>query len=639
MKKRLVTLSLVGFMAATLASCSPVTLKNDANGDAIIVTLNNGTEKEINYTAKDLFGDYLDTTAGLDAYKQAIYDVLVRDRYAGNITSDMESEIDSKIDSFIASVKKTASDNGTTYNTEESNALKNAGVDDLGELREVYTLDVEKSAYSDKYYEENMAATAATGNVKLDGDEVKVWSYTQDNMTWDYVKTQNPYHIRHILVKTDDIDGSSLYNKQISKAEAEKMYSVVSRLTSGESFGDIAYDASDDTSSTSYGSLGIVDTSVANSYVSEFRVAMYYYDAFLNSNPSPYTKEQKMEKLGISATVKSGNVEIPTEETLNQHFTAIKYSDVANLNKVADITSADRVNLAETTFKDHNGNEHTIDDTTYPRNVLFNTVFNNRGLSFITSEGASQEELANNVWMEPSAEVKSLLGLADGVKILAVNQGTEENPYWAPILVAYNPTTGWHLILIEKSPLYQRFTSYVDWSSNKTVSLGDDKTSETNLMKEMMHYYSQDVPSSSDDVTNANTYVTYLKTTNSTYSSRASDINKKIKEYDANVSDRLFESLIYKTENNNSSTILALDANGNKVLRDDIKIDETMLNKITDYIEAKRTNTKYTAQATQLSAWTSYLNLLQFQDNVKDSRQYSLTDIKDLYNNDDVLYA
>ena len=68
-----------------------------------------------------------------------------------------------------------------------------------------------------------------------------------------------------------------------------------------------------------------------------------------------------------------------------------------------------------------------------------------------------------------------------------------------------------------------------------------------------MHYYSQDVPSSSDDVTNANTYVTYLKTTNSIYSSRASDISTKIKAYDANVSDRLFESLIYKTENNNSS--------------------------------------------------------------------------------------
>ena len=639
MKKRLVTLSLVGFMATALVSCSPVKLEYDANGAAIIVTLNNGKVKGITYKADDLFEDYLTTTKGLDAYKQAIYDVLVRDKYAGNITSDMESEIDSKIDSFIATAKKTASDNGTTYNTELSNALESAGVDDLGQLREVYTLDVEKSAYSDKYYEENMAATAATGNVKLDGDEVKVWSYTQDNMTWDYVKTQNPYHIRHILVKTDDIDGSSLYNKQISKAEAEKMYSVVSRLTSGESFGDIAYDASDDTSSTSYGSLGIVDTSVANSYVSEFRVAMYYYDAFLNSNPSPYTKEQKMAKLGISPTVKSGDVEIPTESTLNQHFTAIKYSDVSNLNKVADITSADRVNLSDKTFRDHNGYEHEIDDTTYPRNVLFNNVFNNRGLSFITSEGASEEELANNVWMEPSAEVKSLLGLADGVKILAVNQGTKENPYWAPILVAYNPTTGWHLILIEKSPLYQRFTSYVDWTSNKTISIGDDKTSETNLMKEMMHYYSQDVPSSSDDVTNANTYVTYLKTTNSTYSSRASDISTKIKAYDANVSDRLFESLIYKTENNNSSTILALDSNGNKVLRDDIKIDEKMLNKITDYIEAKRTNTKYTAQATQLSAWFKYLQLLESQNHEKDSRQYSLTDIKDLYNDDDVLYA
>ena len=47
-----------------------------------------------------------------------------------------------------------------------------------------------------------------------------------------------------ISSRMTDVSGSSVYNKEISKEESKKIYSIVSRLASGKTtFGDIAYDA------------------------------------------------------------------------------------------------------------------------------------------------------------------------------------------------------------------------------------------------------------------------------------------------------------------------------------------------------------------------------------------------------------
>jgi hypothetical protein len=621
MKKRLVTLSLVGFMATTLVSCSPVTLKNDADGNAIIVTLNNG-KNTVTYTANELFGDYLSTSTGIEAYYQAIYDVLIRNKYDGNITSEMTTSIDAKIDSFVNTVKSTASSNGTSYNTALSDALEDAGVDDLGELREVYTLEVEKETYSDTYYDENMAATSSTNNTS--------WSYNRDNLTWEYVQEKAPYHIRHILVKTDDVDGTSLYNKQISKSESEKLYSVISRLASGESFGDVAYDASEDTNSPAlYGSLGIMD--LDNSFVAEFDDNIYYYDAILNDNYSPYTTAEKMAKLGIPTTITSGATVINTVDILNSTLNAISYSDVYNLKKYADITSNNMVDISAKSFTDSNGVQHTIDDNTLPRNVLFNSKFNNHGLSFITNEGISDEDTTDSVWATPSETIKTTLGLSDETKILTDTDGN-------PILVAYNPSTGIHFMIIEKSPLYQKYSSYYDWSSGETVSLVDSSksdeenfTSEENLEKEMMHYYSQDVPSATTTITNSNSYVTYLKAIRSTYQTRADAIKSNVQGFDENMSYRLFESLIYEVESGTTSVIKE-DEDGNKTLRTDVTIDSEMLNKILSYIDAKRSNTEYTANVSNVTAWMNYVNLLSLQVEQKAAKGYNLSDVITLYN-------
>ena len=97
------------------------------------------------------------------------------------------------------------------------------------------------------------------------------------------------------------------------------------------------------------------------------------------------------------------------------------------------------------------------------------------------------------------------------------------------------------------------------------------------------------------------------------------------------MSYRLFESLIYEIESGTTSVIKE-DEEGNKTLRTDITIDSEMLNKILSYIDAKRSNTEYTANVSNVTSWMNYVNLLSLQVEQKAAKGYNLSDIITLYN-------
>jgi hypothetical protein len=581
MKKRLLTLSVVGLMMVT-TSCSPVSIQKDADGKQIIVSLVNSDGSKVNYTADDLLAKYKGTTSGIEAYYNSIYDLLIR--HDQEITSSMETSIDSKIDSFINTVKSNASSKGVSYNTALSDELESKGVESLGELRELYELEVQKSEYETTFYEDNM-----------------------DNLTWEYIQTRAPYHIRHILVKTDDESGTSVYDKLISKDESTKLSSIVTRIASGENFGEIAYDASEDNSGDNssaklYGSLGIMD--LDNNFVSEFDDTIYFYDAFLSGNETSYTKEQKAQLLNIPTTVDGVNV----EEALKARVNAVPFGTAKMFDEYANSTKT--VNNAKyTTDVDPNADRHELTSSYYPRNVLFNTYFNNHGLTFITDQGLQDEDRVDASWIEPSAEVKAIIG---DHKILADSDGN-------PVLITYNPDTGVHFMIIEKSPLYQKYESYTDWST-----LEGEEVALDSLKDEMMHYYSRTVPSGNDNVTNDNRFVTYIKSVRDTYQSRANTIEEKVKGFDENVSYRIFESLIYQTEEN--STVLKVDGEGNYIARTDIEIEAEMLDSIKSYIDAKRANTEYSSAASNVNSWKGYVRLLQYQDDQKEAKQLKFTE-------------
>ncbi len=582
MKKRLFTLSMVGLLTLGLASCSSISSKKTSDGKEIIVTIKSSDGgEEVNYTADDLLNQYTSTETGVKAYYNAIYDLLIRNDQ--EMTNDMQKQVETKMDDFVKNCKSNAANNGTKYKTELSNALEEQGVKNLGELRELKELEVQKTEYENVYYDDDKIIEVAK----------------------EYIKEKSPYHIRHILVKTDDIEGSSVYSKEISKDESKKIYSIISRLASGkETFGAIAYDASDDSSNSLYGSVGIMQTDT--SFVSEFKYSIYYYDIMFGKNDTGKTKDELLERLGIpNEVILSDDYKLNTKSILDSSVGTIPYSVVSMFEKYADTTKT----VSNKTYTDEilpDVDRHEITSTYYPRNVLFNTYFNNHGLSFITNEGF--EDTDNNNWTEPNSSLKAVLGDTFNGKILTDNGN--------PILVTYNPSTGLHFMIIEKSPFSQKYSSYTDYSESpdgKEVPLN-------NLEEELLHYYSPlNVPSGSDNVKNDNRFITYIKTIRDEYENRATSLKSNIKSYDSHMDYQLFESLLYKGDETKTK------------VRSDIKIDETILNSILDYIDDQRKSTKYSDDQNTLSSWTSYLQLLEFQKVQKEAKQLKFSETKNYF--------
>lgn len=576
MKKRLLTLSMVSLLTLGLASCSDVDAKKTSDGKDIIVSIE--TEGGVvNYTADDLLNHYSSTETGVKAYYNAIYDVLVR--HDQEITPEMSTTIEEEMEKFLNTCKTNASNNGTTYKTELSNSLEAEGVETTGELRELKELGVQKTKYSENFYDQGLE----------DGTFAK-----------KYIEEKAPYHIRHILIKTDDVSGSSVYNKEISKEESKKIYSIISRLASGKTtFGDIAYDASDDTSNSLYGSVGIMDLDTG--FVSEFKYGVYYYDAFLSGkNDTGKTQEQLLEMLRIPSSIELGEGNtLNTKEVLDNSVFTVPYSAVEMFQAYADTTKT----IDNKTYTDEivpGSVRQSITSNYYPRNVLFNTYFNNHGLTFITDDGFG-DTTGNANWTTPNAELKAVLGENFDGKILTDNGN--------PILVTYNPSTGLHFMIIEKSPINQKYTSYTSYA-NKTEG---EEVVLNNLEEELLHYYSLDVPSGSANVTNDNRFVTYIKTTRTEYDKRATTLEDKFKSYDSNMEYKIFESLIY-------------DDNG--AIRTDVTIDEKILNTILTYIKDQRANTEYSTLQSNVASWTTYLQLLEFQGLQKDAKQLDFSETK-----------
>ena len=576
MKKRLLTLSMVSLLTLGLASCSDVDAKKTSDGKDIIVSIE--TEGGVvNYTADDLFNHYSSTETGVKAYYNAIYDVLVR--HDQEITPEMSTTIEEDMETFLNTCKTNASNNGTTYKTELSNSLEAEGVETTGELRELKELNVQKTKYSENFYDQGLE----------DGTFAK-----------KYIEEKAPYHIRHILIKTDDVSGSSVYNKEISKEESKKIYSIISRLASGKTtFGDVAYDASDDSSNSLYGSVGIMDFDTG--FVSEFKYGVYYYDAFLSGkNDTGKTQEQLLEMLRIPSSIELGEGNtLNTKEVLDNSVFTVPYSAVEMFQAYADTTKT----IDNKTYTDEivSGSvRQSITSNYYPRNVLFNTYFNNHGLTFITDEGFG-DTTGNANWTTPNAELKAVLGENFDGKILTDNGN--------PILVTYNPSTGLHFMIIEKSPINQKYTSYTSYE-NKSEG---EEVALNNLEEELLHYYSLDVPSGSANVTNDNRFVTYIKTTRTEYDKRATTLENKFKSYDSNMEYKIFESLIY-------------DDNG--TIRTDVTIDEKILNTILTYIKDQRANTEYSTLESNVASWTTYLQLLEFQGLQKDAKQLDFSETK-----------
>ena len=560
MNKRLLTLSMVGVLTVGLASCSDVKQK-EVDGKQVIVTI-----KDTDYTADELLSDYAQDSAGVNAYYNAIYDVLVRDHET--ITDDMEQKVDSKIDSFVKSVRSNANTNGKTYRSQLSDELEEKGLESLEELREVYMLEEQKTRFEDTWYDKNL-----------------------ETLTTSYLAEKTPYHIRHILIKTNEA-GTSLYDGKISESEAIKLSNTIQRIAEGkETFGQVAQQASDDTGSAAlYGSVGVMDQDTG--FVNEFKLGIFAYDAYLNSK----NKDTKSgEKLNIPSLVLDESADADKNTDLGGVMAAynvkdavtsvneIPYQKVLDLETYADVDDTINNVIYVPDNGKYDGNVGTtINDSYYPRNILFNNYFNDHGLSVIVNDGSFTGEGNWKVFPELSSKPV----LTDGTNPLLVVRAGSGDSY-----------QGIHIMSIEQSPF---------WYDSE--DLANTKLQGTPTQEEYLeYYYSTDIPAtSSSDVSKDQRYVTFIKSNRSTYSDRASDIEDLVNGFDPNVSYKLFEEL-------------AFNADGS--LKEGLTIDENILASIKELIASKRASTAVSEEETNKEAWTSYVQLLKLQDAQKAVKQ------------------
>lgn len=294
----------------------------------------------------------------------------------------IRSTVDLRLKDLENTWKTQARTNSSSYKEEKEKTLDSENVEDEEELKKKYIAQEQEKANSNEYY-----------NINADGtsDDTKGYKfYISEDTTKNYVKNAAPYHVSHILVKVDAAEGGTGYwDGQITSDNAKKISNTLQRLTSTDTFGSVAHEISDDEGSQAqYGELytsgdsPMIAMEKSTSYINEFKLGLYAYDAYLN----PTTKED--DQLKASLRVPGKKIELGDftyeNETLvkdkiksvlvgkGQAF-GIPLSKAFTLGQVADLEKSQESSMPV----------DFSSVTNYPRNILFNTYFNYHGVNFI----------------------------------------------------------------------------------------------------------------------------------------------------------------------------------------------------------------------------------------------------------------
>ncbi len=383
--KRGVALAM-SLIAISLTACGEDYTYPDASWkDGIIATIGNKT-----YKYDDIYPALEGTKSSAQAYFNVAKSVLAQ---AVTTRSDgILSVVDNKIESLHDTWKTNARTNNTSYKEEQEKTFSSEGVEDEDELREKYIAQQRVEENSNSF------STVKTYSNDNDGGEY----YLSKELTEKFVTEKAPYHVSHILIKVDaSSSGDGYYNGQISSDDAKQIANVTRMLSSGTSFGSVAQLASDDGSNTQYGELYTSDSMIAmlkdTSYVNEFKLGVYAYDAFLNSNtssntPSSNAKNSEIRSsLRVPGTSEGSNSESEVAKSIDETLIGkgeafgIPLSVCFEMNQVADWEKNPYNGSSVSTE-----NKKSITARQYTRNVLFNNYFNYRGVSFIYKDSIDE---------------------------------------------------------------------------------------------------------------------------------------------------------------------------------------------------------------------------------------------------------
>ena len=556
-------------------------------------------------------------------------------------TDTMLSNVDTKINDLKNTWKTNARTNNTSYKEEQEKTFDSENVEDLDELREKYISQQQVEKNSQDFYEIN--ANGVT--------DPSYTYYISEQMTKDYVTNQAPYHVSHVLVKVDaSSDGEGYWNGKITADNAKKIGNAVRMLASSDSFGSVAQLVSEDEGSAKmYGELVTTtegSQSVAmektTSYINEFKLGLYAYEAYLN----PKTKAAEVNTAvraslrvpGQAATSSSFDYkndtavsELITDGTLvgkNGAF-GIPLSKAITLGYVADVEK----NIVDGSKVDY------ASETQYPRNILFNNYFNYHGVNFLYDDsdtyeaeflkdaievGAHSGEIIHelkdveNKLPSKYAEyeyVKAQLSKIDDRKFKTV-EGISDNLY------NYNFDAITKKSVLTKIPTSKKILVEKDTDTNPVIIVRGGSSGYQGIhfivvnndpfvnSQNTYQYYRTNIPDASADPASAKSadystnpsLINYVKAdinSNTTYNARRDAVVAAVKASDSNIDFRLYEENIKKFGADKFNELLG-DYAG-------------IINK---YIEITKESSELGKNSSLDESWETYIQTLALQEEI-----------------------
>mgnify|MGYP003307574267 CR=1 FL=1 len=652
-KSKLSKILVTSFIAAMgLTACGqPVNGKDNA-----IITYTGYDGKVTDVLTDDIYSSYRRSASGIKTFYEKILEVMIRDefrkpseqRLPGLTTSynSIVAKAENSIEKDKIKANEDHNKNGTSYDSEWNKILESNHCENEAELKEFYIYSYEKEEIENWFLHQNETVLKKE-YIGIDTKGNLVKSYKGNDTATERLITQRfPYHIRHILVKSD---GSNFTRDTITESVANNLWNVVDKLSSGtSSFGQTALTNSEDEGSgAKYGDVGIVTNKVSSegslTMVNEFQFAAYAFDAAITHKADEEGKGIDLIRtnLGLNYALRDNDektyadfiTEVDGSKNRfapNTDITGSKVNGViAGLSEVPFSVFKELKDVSEvtTTLADEDERGYALAENNtsiYPRNILWNKYLNIHNPFLITNRARVDY---SSVSFDIQKARPNALGTTWGAEVPALKDERScgfrkavDLPVFADIkdsissemlvltdeklnpIIGVRSTYGIHFMILQKA--VSEF--YVADGDNKTVSLEDYYTIEVpekdvSITKEPSYKYPHYIEDGK--VINKQTYVNYLDSEDDTkYSSRATEVENAIKGYDQTYDYRLYEFL-YDT---NKAHIKFNDKGGNL---------ETA---IASYIDLQRELNVYNQQKGMEKAWNNYYELLgaQYEERV-----------------------
>ncbi len=592
MKKTKLSIGLVtSFVAAmALSACGSSVTKKEGT----VVSFKGYGDEELSVLTDEIYHDYMTSSTGISKYYDQVMEVLIRNAFQNDPKAEkedglkgikknynqIESEAKDNVKGAKQTAKQNASTNGTSYKTEWQNTLKEKGVKDEEELLQYFIYQLEKEQIEDWYYEKNKDSLKAEYlGVTNTGAKVETKA-----------SSRFPYHVRHILVKVED-GGSNYATGTISKDQAKLLSNTVELLAQGVmTFGEVAQKKSEDSSSSSYGDVGIMTNAISGGklgMVNEFQLGIYAYDAIVENKDVSSVIDSG---LGLDKTVDGVSVK---EYFTNRGIAEVPYSVFKELGDVAELESNAITGLPV------EDNKSAI----YPRNLLWNKYLNNHGIFVITNADRLSGDVVDptdyETYFEGADDYVAYNKQATEINYTQLPRFKENSHFNKPsqlvlcdendnVIIGVRSTYGIHLMIVQRS----------------AYSFADEKVS-------LDEYYTTAIPGDEDypkdDKDNDKiTYVNFITSVNkSEYNTRAETVKSAIKGFDSTYDYRLYEHLSgYGDEEARNAKF-----EGDKTM--------ALLDSIDEYIDLQREKNNIDQDEGMQEVWKTYIELLAAQDWVR----------------------